>query len=415
MIALTSSDALHDPAKDRAVDGLRGIAILMVCVFHGFGAVHGFYLPWHGWLRDLRSSANQAVLSFYPISFGWAGVALFFVLSGFCIHLSFLRNSHFNLLNFFWRRFWRIYPAYVVALLVFAFVAHVDLFTVSGGKQILSHLLFLHNFSDSTFLGINPSFWSIATEVQLYLLYPVLLFVHSRFGIGICLLVTFVIGLVWRGVAVYVWGLPDHLITPALSGPMMTWFDWSLGAFVAERFFHGKRVFNNKRISLSVLLILLVASTLYKPLTIFSFSLAAAAAAVVLEAVLSQRGKISRWVTVFSSLGTVSYSLYLWHQPRLLSAVRRIEAATGSLLFSWLAVTLLTIGVAWISFRFIEREGIKLGNSLWRGIRSVLVITPARELRGVDVESDASENHRLSAVLPNRNCPSGNPAGNSGI
>src|SRR5258708_24994291 len=89
-------------------DVLRGAAILMVMIYHGFGRVYGFYLPWNGYWRDFRRPPDALLIPGYPLSLGWAGVALFFVLSGFCIHLSFLRASRFTNRQFFWRRFWRI-------------------------------------------------------------------------------------------------------------------------------------------------------------------------------------------------------------------------------------------------------------------------------------------------------------------
>ncbi len=352
--------------KTSGADILRGLAILMVVVYHAFGPTYGFCLPWNGWTRDFAASPSPQLFWFYPVTFGWCGVALFFVLSGFCIHLSYLRSAPFVLSHFFWRRFWRIYPAYLLALLTFTVINRVNPASASGARQIVSHLLLVQNFSEETFFGINPSFWSIAVEVQLYLLFPILIYIRSRIGIGGCLLVTFALGMIWRVVAVSVWGIPDLHVAPAFSSPLMTWFDWTLGAYVAERFFKGERAITRGWIGFTILIPLFVVSTFYKPLTSFSFSLAAAISAIALDAALQVRWRPGLWVTGLSFIGTISYSVYLWHQPRLLDAAFRLKRLVGSPSAAWLGVAVLLIGGSWLSFRLFELPAIDAGKVLWR-------------------------------------------------
>lgn len=88
-------------SKSHGADILRGIAIAMVVIYHACGPVHGYYLPWIGNFRDFKSPPSNSFYWLYPVTFGWTGVALFFVISGFCIHLSFLRARHFEISNFF--------------------------------------------------------------------------------------------------------------------------------------------------------------------------------------------------------------------------------------------------------------------------------------------------------------------------
>ena len=313
-----------------AADILRGIAIAMVVVYHAFTPVYGHFLPWRGWFRDFSAPPSEVFMAAYPVSFGWAGVALFFVLSGFCIHLSFLRSSAFSLRRFFWHRFWRIVPAYFAALVALTLLTHEPLNTPLGLKQFCAHALFIQNFRANSFFGINPSFWSIATEVQLYLLFPVLLFIRHHYGMKGCLLTTFSIGMLWRIGAVAAWGLPDHVITPALTSPFATWFDWTLGA-----------------------------------LTVLSFMLAAAVSAVVLDWLV--RADIRRNVVtaVAGFVGTVSYSIYLWHQPLLFRLSTRIERYTNQPI-TVLAVAAFLFLLAYISFRIFERGGILVGAVLWQ-------------------------------------------------
>jgi peptidoglycan/LPS O-acetylase OafA/YrhL len=352
--------------KSDGADVLRAIAILIVVAYHIFIPIYGSFLPWQGLLRNFEASPSPQLLWFYPITFGWAGVALFFVLSGFCIHLSFLQRGHFNITHFFWRRLWRIYPAYAIALLVFTIFARIDIFSIAGAKHLFTHALFLHNFSNLTFFSINPSFWSIATEVQLYLLFPVLIFLRSHFGIAGCLKISLAIGMFWRIIVVARWGIADHLIAPALTSPFMTWFDWMLGAFVAERFFHGKIAFNSKQIWLSILLPVFVISTFFKPFTIFSFSLAAAISAILLEISLYVNWQKSLLMTVTIFIATISYSIYLWHQPLLFPLNHQLAHEIGSGILPWAILMLLLVIGGWISFRCLEQPGIKIGSLIWK-------------------------------------------------
>src|SRR5437899_2401642 len=94
------------------LDYTRGIAIISVLFFHTLGVMFGYdMLPWNGWLRDF-SSDQDSFLNFLPFSFGQAGVAIFFVVSGFCIHISFQQQGQ-KWSGFFIRRFSRIYPAFL--------------------------------------------------------------------------------------------------------------------------------------------------------------------------------------------------------------------------------------------------------------------------------------------------------------
>ena len=351
-----------------AADVLRGVAITMVIVFHAFIVPFGAFVPWRGWTRNFADAPSQALLICYPLSFGWAGVALFFVLSGFCIHLSFLRSGEFSIGRFFWNRFWRIMPAYFVTLIAFGALNRLALNTHEGLKQFVTHLLFMHDFRDSTFFGINPSFWSIATEVQLYVLFPVLLLIRRRKGIAGCLAFTLAIGLAWRLFVVLRWGLPDHVITPGFSSPLMTWFDWTLGAYVAERLGQSRTAFTRRPLWIAIAASAFIISNFYKPLTAFSFSLAAVVSAVVLDWLVWADIRKTVVVSFLSFIGTVSYSLYLWHQPLLYRFVPRFSGyMNNSVIF--VSTTVFICLLAFLSYRLIERGGVVMGKILWNHAR----------------------------------------------
>ncbi len=375
---MTSSSKLQREETVGA-DLLRGVAIVIVISFHIFCAICGAYLPWVGWLRNFGAAPSGAFLWFYPLTFGWSGVALFFVLSGFCIHYSFLRNRNFTVGWFFWRRFCRIYPAYLIALMFFVILYGLDFHDYYGQKSFYSHLLLLHNLREDVCFTINPSFWSIAVEWQLYLLYPCLLLVRRKYGISGCLWFTLGVGICGRVIAVIHSGLPDHLITAVLTFPSITWFDWALGACVAENFAKGVKMFQRPKIWLWVFLPLFFASTFFKPLTIFSFSLAAICSAVILDWTLHRQWKNSVALKIMVPIGTISYSLYLLHQPILCSIYAHWHKNVGSIFVSMMGGLVLVVFLAWNSYYFIERPGIRWGQLLWKRWRETSAVAqPAR-------------------------------------
>src|SRR5580692_6160997 len=98
------------------LDYVRAVAIISVLLFHTLSSNFGYGdLPWHGWVRGF--SVPSSFLYLLPFSFGQVGVAIFFVVSGFCIHLSFQQQGK-DWRSFWIRRFWRIYPAYFAATVV---------------------------------------------------------------------------------------------------------------------------------------------------------------------------------------------------------------------------------------------------------------------------------------------------------
>ena len=143
------------------LDGLRGIAIVAVMVHRMYPRVSG--TPW-------------------PIEAGWAGVDLFFVISGFLIAgiLIDTRTSPGYFRNFYARRVLRIFPLFYLfiggMLLAFPIAAHEEFLRQAGSP--LWYLSQLGNIPESL-LGRDPPYWlapvwSLAIEEQFYLTFPLL-------------------------------------------------------------------------------------------------------------------------------------------------------------------------------------------------------------------------------------------------
>lgn len=173
-------------ARFTALDGIRGMAILLILIYHsmvfkGGGAMDLF-------LGKLRSGL-------------WCGVDLFLVLSGFLITRILLKTKHKEryFYNFYGRRTVRIFPLYYLVLVVVIILAPFALNIL--GKPIPAELAmlqdrqiwlwtYMQNYLQSTDLhtlpGLGP-FWSLAVEEQFYLFWPLMVFlIKEKHFIKVC-------------------------------------------------------------------------------------------------------------------------------------------------------------------------------------------------------------------------------------
>ncbi|MGO8670269.1 MAG: acyltransferase family protein [Capsulimonadaceae bacterium] len=161
------------------LDGLRAVAAVYVVVAHAVIEVHG---------RTGPTMGGRVSWSDYD----FASVSLFIVLSGYCLTLPLLSGKSLDVVVFFRKRARRILPPYFAAL-VFSYAALVfrpkspgySIFWQSAGHAwdpdvILSHLFMVHNLSIHWYTVLDYPMWSIATEWQIYLLFPFLLWIRAK-------------------------------------------------------------------------------------------------------------------------------------------------------------------------------------------------------------------------------------------
>lgn len=366
------------------LDRARGVAIIMVLLFHTAGCVYGYnIMPWDGWFRNFLDARPSALLVF-PFTLGNAGVAVFFVISGFCIHLSFEQQGR-DWRGFFIRRFFRIYPAYFAALMVLVALNFYGDFaavfkTAANVKDFLAHLTLTHNFSPATVGTLNGSFWSLAIEVQLYLIYPLLRGWISRMGWRRVLLVLAAAELVIHGVDGWLQqtslaDAPAGIIFRLLAISVLGyWFSWTLGAWLADAWM--------KKLPLPLAnhsplwwLTLAVLTYLVRPLDSFYFT----ASALATTAVISRRLAVNAPGTskpglvsdALKKTGLWSYSIYLLHQPLQFIYFYPLDwmipAARGPSLVELagaFATFLVIIPLAVLWYHCFELPGIKAGKKL---------------------------------------------------
>ncbi len=182
------------------LDGTRGFAALYVVQTHLL--LDRGILP--VWLLRLLAHANMCV-------------AVFIVLSGYCLMLPVARSASGELRggtwDYFKRRARRILPPYYAALVFTSAIilfgrirAHSPLLihplradTVFAPVNLLLHVTLLHNLSQTWYLTIDPPMWSVAPEWQIYFLFPLILLpLWRRFGMLFPLLAMLAVGILPR-------------------------------------------------------------------------------------------------------------------------------------------------------------------------------------------------------------------------
>jgi exopolysaccharide production protein ExoZ len=323
LLAAPADVSAERPARRRLdfVDALRGLACLWVLLHHAFE-----HMPTTGRLVDLPLDVLVHVSRI-----GWLGVSLFLVLSGFCLYYPVVRDqgvtgAQLDLKTFIRRRAVRILPPYFAALTIFSVVAWW--WRDFGGepigwKDVIAHALMLHNLLPSTFASINPAFWSLALEVQLYLVFPLLVWLAARWGMRAVLLATLVISVATQWLAFQRFGLALQWgadLAVAYHSLPARCFEFVLGMLAAALVAHPRVGQERIAVALAALLALpalwfVLFVSRFGPLCDSVSGVIFASGVVILAKLDGARftSRLSlRWLV---QLGAVSYSVYLIHQP----------------------------------------------------------------------------------------------------
>jgi peptidoglycan/LPS O-acetylase OafA/YrhL len=350
-----------------SIDALRGLAALWVFAYHLWNALAPAYSP-QGHPRDHVSFAADtpaAVVVSYPLcAYGYTGVGLFFVLSGFCIHLPQARRFHrkgdddLKPREFFRRRFWRLYPAYAASLLLGA----AGLAAMGGvapqiAQYVLVNAAFLLAVKPDA-LSLGPVYWTLWYEVQFYLLYPLLLKVVRRVGFGPVALV-----LLGCELAFALLPVPDALkpVAPHFEWVFLRrYFEWFLGMWLAERVASGRFLPRSVGMLIAVggAVVGVVGSHTPALWPVHELFLAVASFGVVAVAVAPRTEAEPGWFRrQLVRLGDCSYSLYLIHMPmmRLIYATAdRVAGDAAGWVFAAASVVLVPT-TAWVWYRLFEK------------------------------------------------------------
>ena len=344
------------PSEDPGIEALRGFAAMLVVVTH------------YAHLLTPQPGAW---------AFSSTGVDLFFVLSGF-VFAPYLFGKPLQIGPHLVRRFFRMYPLYLCALLLYAVLK-----STAGGawEHFGVHLLMAHTLqSQEIAFFYNPAFWSLPPEVEFYLLLPLLAWLSRRIGFGSVLLLALAMHL---ALVFY----PDSTTTGVglravasvhFPGLLIEFFLGTLAYALVKRSAVTQTRCGGMALGLLALLALLGALLVFSrylaggtaaaspvPLWVSgNMGLMAAGGYMFLVACIADRCRTLShgWVVACLWCGRLSYGIYLFHNASLPLVARYAPGLDGALALG--ANVVLTLLLAWTAHRAIEAPLRQWGRKL---------------------------------------------------
>lgn len=350
---------MANPASSRMVslDALRGLSILLVVAYHV--------------ARRFPADATDPIASAL-FETGWAGVDLFFAISGFLITRILISGSGWeHLRGFFVKRFFRIFPLYFVALVVYAAASLVTGLREEIIARMWVNAAFLTAWAVPVFGSSGTPFlltWSVSVEETAYLLFALLsLLGFASFRRSLAVIVA--LALLLRIWVVYV-----DLFDPRL----LYFFAPARLDVVASG---GLAALLPLMVRLSVRNLVMVAGLVMGTLGVFAvmgdrnpfvvtvgYSVLGLAAAQLVALLAGMPVVRPRWwLERLARIGRVSYFIYLFHMFVIQFFAYVLPVRVAAFLGYWpllVLVTAATYLAALVSWKFFERPLIDLGRRI---------------------------------------------------
>jgi peptidoglycan/LPS O-acetylase OafA/YrhL len=349
------------------LEGVRGLTALYVVIHHI-------------WLRLVTTDKlDDLPVAFHLFKFGHAAVAIFIVLSGFCLMLPVAQQAEWTLPpQFFLRRARRILPAYGATLLLSLLLGAASPALLPAhswsGQSLVSHLFLVQNWTAWP-LTINGPLWSVALECQIYVLFAlVLLPVCRRYGllatVGVAALLSAVaLALRLRGIGAW----------PYFASPwFLVLFVFGMGGAIAATRITVLSTWQRQGVWV-LLVASLVAHLVFWPKTFpwpsgatflriagLDLLLGSAVVAFIIAGAADAPAPRPRSVFWLLSrppllkLGSLSSSLYLLHDPLLtigfrLIPVQAVPSTSAAIFLLCLLLLPLIVSVGWLFHQVFER------------------------------------------------------------
>ena len=320
-------------------------------------------------INGLRAVAVIAVVLFHfqpnLLTGGFAGVDVFFVISGFLMTGIIFRgfeSDSFSLFKFYVARANRIIPALAVLCLtmfVFGWLCFTPIEYKLLSKHIISSLGFISNimyWKESGYFDVGSHekwlihTWSLSVEWQFYIIYPLILMVFKKIftlkTVKKLLLAATILGFMFSVVSAIKWPNPSYFLLPARAWEMM------LGGVA---FVYPVVMANTlKKMTEFVGLLLIVLSCIFVTNAVpwpGYYALASVAGAYLIV-IANRQDSIITNNLVFQSIGRWSYSIYLWHWPIVVFGFFSYK--------QWWAIGIpLSVLLGFLSYHFVESYKFK--------------------------------------------------------
>jgi len=321
------------------IQGIRAIAIILVIAIH---------------------------MNLTGFSAGYIGVDMFLVVSGYVITLSLMKKApkrfFGNLADFWVSRFTRIFPAAALVICVTVVASYFlsgkafnpDLLTDARWATFYATNFRLINTGSNYFIaGLDQSllthYWSLAVEQQFYLVYPLIVFLLSRFSSENLRLRILQVFLVISIVASSYWSISQTLLDPVSSyfSPFTRFWELAAGGLVAS-LGTAKRFKHSGYLGLAMLLAAMFLLNSQSSYPGYLAWLPVIGTSILLWAPIKPLG-----ARPMRYLGDISYSLYLWHFIWLVLPTQIEEPITDQY-FTWLFLAGAVI-CSVITYHFFER------------------------------------------------------------
>ncbi|MBC6112165.1 acyltransferase family protein [Pedobacter fastidiosus] len=297
--------------------------LISIDLFRGLAAFSVFY--YHQQLGGVLAKFTGCDFFNYTNILGSTyAVPLFFLISGFCIHLSSVRNSarkeSLNLKKYYTSRFLRIYPIYffsiIFSLLVLGYTNPQKIISV---MDIAVHITVLQGFTIKYFNSINLVLWTITVEIAFYIIYPIFYSINQKLGINKALLFSALVSTLSITICSY---SSNNLSLPVIFLFTNLWFGWCFGAWLCEIYHHQPYFFKSRSWAITCCLIVLSFAGLhfldFRNDNLVKNTLNILIWAPILIWIIDKETfflKYKKWLKVPIAIGLSSYSLYLLHIP----------------------------------------------------------------------------------------------------
>ena len=344
-------------------------------------------------IQSLRAVAVFLVLGYHLNSeyfkFGYLGVDIFFVISGFIIAHILSKDSNINIKQFYLKRILRIYPAMTIVIftsIIFGIIylrgddlnklALQGIFSIVGVSNI--HFAFTDTgyFQIESFRQPLLHLWSLSTELQFYLLAPLFILILRKANYKIRQIIVLIIGLVSLGFYTKLIEVPNVENYYLLIGRI---WEFILGAAIAFSN-KNKRIISQNGNYLSILSLAIIFCLNYVSIeqihdSVVELSIVLLSAVFIFQAVSNGNSGKSHSPKIMILMGDMSYAIYLWHWP-ILYFLKSLTGISGlELIFTTLILTMTLSVFSYYFWENIFRNNISHQKKIFLLIFIFLTLT----------------------------------------